>query len=97
MNLLLKLSFKARKDLNHIFDYGRKEFGEPVARNYLLRLQNAMRVIEDQPRLAPLHPELGSATRLHSVGSHVVIYEIEDQRIVVIRILRAEQNWVDHL
>ena len=93
----LRLSFRARADLVHIFDYGRKEFGELIASNYLRKIQHILSLIEHQPQMAPLHPELGEAMRLHPVGSHVVVYEIEDQQIVVIRILRGEQNWSEHL
>ncbi len=93
----IRLSIKAKDDLAHIFDYGRKEFVDLVATNYLAKLRHSMSLIEQHPHIASLQPELGDNIRLHAIGTHVILYTITELHILIIRILRAEQNWVDHL
>jgi plasmid stabilization system protein ParE len=90
-------SKEAIRDLNRIYQYGKRKFGSRVANEYSAKLKKTISIIEDYPMIPHIHTELGRALRVHHAHLHVIIYEFTEPVLRIIRILRAEQNWVDHL
>jgi plasmid stabilization system protein ParE len=90
-------SNEAIRDLNRIYQYGKQKFGLRVAREYSAKLKHSISIIEKYPMIARIHIELGQKLRVHQAHSHVVIYEFTDPDLRIVRVLRSEQNWVDHL
>ncbi|MGY6569583.1 MAG: type II toxin-antitoxin system RelE/ParE family toxin [Salinarimonas sp.] len=59
-------------------------------------ISNLIRTIETlvaMPALAREHDEFSPPMRIHPVAEHLIIYSIEGDRLVVVRILGNRRNW----
>ncbi|APX16087.1 hypothetical protein BWR17_09730 [Phaeobacter inhibens] len=91
--LKLNLSAKAESDLEEIWLYGVQQWGRDQADRYLDALQEIFTTLTSLPELAPEYKELSPAVRMHQTGQHVVIYQEQDNKLLIVRVLGARQNW----
>lgn len=88
----VRLSARARRDLQSIFDYLITETPEAAAR-ILDRLETASLELGDRAKLYPLvpwHEDTGFRRRV--VGAYNVYYLIEDGSVEVVAILHSSRN-----
>ena len=93
--MLPDLSAEARHDLRAIIAYGVENFGHDATRRYVVRLPDVFETIVSFPGIARLRPELGADTRAFPVGSHVVIYEVRADAILILRVRHGREDWLN--
>ncbi|MDP5142643.1 type II toxin-antitoxin system RelE/ParE family toxin [Rheinheimera baltica] len=90
------LSNKAEEDIIAIFVTGAEQFGLIQAQRYHQQLTTTFEFLSDNPQAAPVREELIPPVRLHPVGLHLVIYQLEDDNsIFIIRVRLAHEDWLN--
>ncbi|MBU2112654.1 MAG: type II toxin-antitoxin system RelE/ParE family toxin [Gammaproteobacteria bacterium] len=91
------LSNKAEEDIIAIFVAGAERFGLIQAQRYHQQLTTTFEFLSDNPQAAPVREELTPSVRLHPVGSHLVIYQLEaDNGVFIIRVRHAHEDWLNN-
>ena len=93
----LRYSSKAYRDLLSIRQFGLINFGRAQTDAYQAKLKKALRHIGSYPECARVRSELEMPVRMLPVGSHLIVYEIHDGLIVIIRVLHGSQRILDEL
>ena len=88
-----RLTAAAERDLDAIFLYGLETFGLARTERYLLDLEEALDHLCRFPESARLRSDLVPPVRAYPQVSHVIVYEIEDESLIVLRIRSARENW----
>lgn len=91
------LSRKAAADLEAIWDYTARRWNEDQAERYLRLLQNGIQTLAADPLLGGSCEELRAGYRKLLVGTHVMFYRIDRDRIEIVRILHARMDFARHL
>lgn len=93
----VRYSTEAHNDLVDIIAYGNENFGPAQSGKYIAQIRNAIELIGLNPEMARQRTELERPVRIHTVGSHMVVFNIEEGMIVIVRILSAGQSLLDHI
>ena len=93
----LELTPAALGDLAAIDRHGAAEFGEAAADAYAAGLRRAFDQLELYPLSSPARPEFGEAIRCRSYRAHRVLYAVDDDHVIVVRILHHAQEAPDSL
>ena len=88
----LRLSSAARDDLIDIRLYGLDEFGGSVAGEYLRGFETAFDRLRDYPKLASVMPELGDGVRCLIYWRHRILYEIDGETLIVLRVVHSARR-----
>ena len=88
-----RLSRKAEDDILAIFAIGVREFGIGQAERYHADLETAFAFLADYPRAARERTEIDPPVRIHPRGSHMIVYEIDGDDIVVLRVRHGREEW----
>jgi toxin ParE1/3/4 len=87
----------ADEDIADIETYGTLTFGRSRAEQYVDDLFSAFDVLAALPRMAQEHDDLPGLPRIYHFRSHKVIYAIEDEDVVIVRVLHASRDIARHL
>lgn len=88
------LSRKAEEDIIDIFLAGVEQFGLRQAERYHDQLEKCFRFLADNPLAAPERFEITPPVRIHPIGSHLVIYRVDENGdIFVIRVRHGHEDW----
>ncbi len=91
-----RLSKAAEADLIDIFLSGVEAFGVKQAEIYQDKIDHSIAIIGDNPDLARLRTEITPPVRIHPVGSHVIVYLVDDGGLVrILRIRHQRENWTE--
>jgi len=93
----VRFSEQADADIIDCYLYGLLNFGQAQADRYEQDLRHVIGLLADNPRLAAERVEYEPPVRIHHHASHYVIYRIEDDYILIIRVLRDEVDLTRHL
>ncbi|QKK02907.1 MAG: type II toxin-antitoxin system RelE/ParE family toxin [Pseudomonadota bacterium] len=91
-----KLTVAAEEDLIRIYTEGVIAFGPEQASRYHQMLFQAFGFLADNPRAATVRPELTKDIRIHPTGTHIVLYTVRKQDILILRIRHQHEDWLDH-
>ncbi len=91
--LQLRLTPRARVDLEEIWLYSARSWSETQADQYIDKLTRMFDTLRVMPELGRKHHEFTPPVRVHPIGKHVIIYNIEGEVLLIIRVLGAQQNW----
>jgi toxin ParE1/3/4 len=83
----LDISPQARQDLVEIRIYSLEQFGPVVADVYFLGFDQAFDRLARHPHVGVPKPELGSGVRCLVHRRHRIFYIIEDDVVVIVRII----------
>ena len=86
----LRYTAEARRDLRAILRYSLRTWGERQRDVYAQRLADAADDLTGFPNLGSSRDDLAPGLRGHPVGEHVIFYRVDDQAVVIIRILHAK-------
>jgi toxin ParE1/3/4 len=90
------LSNKADNDLDEIYVYSYRAFGEAKADAYFQSLSGSLETLARNPRLGrPAHIRPGLFCYSH--GRHVIFYMIEATGIFVVRVLHDAMDFAQHI
>ncbi len=90
------LSNKADADLEEIYAYSHRTFGEARADAYFLSLRDCLQTLADNPRLGRHADHLHAGLRCHSHGRHLIYYLIERPGVFVVRVLHEAMDAPQH-
>ena len=92
-----KLTKEADNDLIEIYIYGFKQFGELQAEDYFSDLESCFQLLSETPHICRERKEFNPNVRIHHHGSHLVIYIIQTDHILIVRILHDSMDILRHL
>jgi toxin ParE1/3/4 len=93
----LEYTADALEDLVEIELKGILHFGARQTKNYLRKIEHSIGLILDNPRLAQERQDTLRPVRIRTVGAHLIVYEMLDERIRIVRIVYGRQNWQENL
>jgi toxin ParE1/3/4 len=82
----------AEQDIADIWNDGAERWGVDQADRYFDGMVNLFDLLSGQPEIARLRDEFTPPVRIHPYGSHVVVFEIADSGIAIIRVLHNRRN-----
>ena len=88
----IRLTPAAREDLADIWRYTDEEWGTDQATEYTRDIDLAFRLLADEPKLCRERTEFDPPVRIYHQASHLIIYLVDDQGIVVVRILHERMD-----
>lgn len=97
MRAQLVISPVARDDLQGIYQFGLRNWGQERASKYLQNLKERFLALTEQPLIGIERPELLTKMRSFPVDSHIVFYRIRPGKIEIIRVLHGRQDPNRHI
>lgn len=89
----LRVSKAARTDMRAIFRQSVEMFGLSQADAYVAALHHALDLIATYPKSNRERAETAPPVRVHPYKAHVIVYAIEDQGVLVLRIRHTREDW----
>jgi toxin ParE1/3/4 len=93
--LTYRLTEAAAEDLVHIYIEGVVQFGNRQADAYHDRLEQTFQLIAENPGIARERSEIAPPVRVHPCGSHMIIYEIEELDVLILRVRHHREDWAN--
>ncbi len=84
---------QADADIVDIYLWGCREFGRHQAELYHQGLAATFDLIAAHPRMARERPEFNPPVRLHPYQSHLIVYMLDDDGVLIVRVLHGRQEW----
>ena len=88
---------EAEYDLQFIAEQGVIQFGPRVSLAYIARLIEMFGTIAEHPQMGSERLAQSGSVRLMPCGSHNILYIVENEDVIVLRVLHGLQNWFDLL
>jgi toxin ParE1/3/4 len=88
----VRLSLRARADLEDIDAYGAAEFGDVAADAYSRAFNEAFDLLRRYPEAGPSRPEYGKDIRALTQRRHRIFYLVQNGDVLVVRILHAAMD-----
>ena len=91
------LTSNAIADLDRISAEGAVQFGFVQSEFYEHKLVEMLDTLAARPYLAPERRAAHGRVRLMPCGVHNILYMVENEDVVILRVLHGLQNWFDLL
>lgn len=91
--LSLVITSPALAELEAIWDYSARNWGTRQAERYLSGLNRSFALLCDMPDIARIRPEFTRPTRVYRAAEHLIFYRVEDDELIILRVLHTRQNW----
>jgi toxin ParE1/3/4 len=88
---------QADQDIIDLYVHGAREFGVEQAERYHRGLIDTFELLCENPRLARERMEFVPAVRIHPYEAHLVIYTVEDNGLLIVRVLHGRSQWERYL
>ena len=88
----LRLSTAAQRDLRQIQADGAEKFGVPTSLGHMAKFDRLFALLREQPFAGPARPDYGKAVRLLTNPPHRILYQVQGELVVIIRILHASRD-----
>lgn len=88
----LVISPDADQDLSDALLYSQQRWGRSRRTAYEADLFSAMRTLTRFPHLGRSRADILPNLRSHPVGEHVILYEVDEQTVTILRILHARMD-----
>lgn len=88
-----RLTPAAQNDLEDIWLYTLEQWSVQQADRYADILEDTLDRLLFMPEMARERPEFDPPVRIHPSAEHLIVYLIEGDQLVVLRILGAGQDW----
>ncbi len=95
--LPLLLSARARRDFRDILRYTGRTWGEPQLLVYRDKVDRALQALAADAQLGHAREDMPPTHLAYSVGSHIVVYQVRSDSVVVVRILHQRMSPNGHL
>ena len=89
------LTPRAVDDMEHLAAEGARLFGPVQALRYQSSLIDVFDTVAAHPYLVTPHFIDGMELRLMPCGRHHILYVVENEDVVILRVVHALQNWPD--
>ena len=87
----------AETDLKHIWLYSFKNWGETQADYYMHQFDAGLQRLVDNPKLGRPRDSIRLGYHSIQINRHIAYYQIQNQRIVIVRVLHERMNPMEHL
>ena len=88
-----RLTPAAARDLEEIWLYTARNWSANQADRYTEALEDAFDTLLAMPEIARERLEFNPPIRIHPIARHAILYRIEQDYILVLRVLGCQQNW----
>jgi toxin ParE1/3/4 len=88
-----RLGVAARQDVIDIYLRSEEMFGEAQADRYLTDLYATFAFLGDNPSAARVRREFEPEVRIHPHKAHVIIYLVDQDGVLVVRIRHGREDW----
>jgi len=92
-----KLTRKADEDLGEIWDYTEMAWGVEQAEKYLRSIEACLIELAWGKKHGHVRQDIREGRFSYNVGKHVVIYRIDNEGIIVLRVLHGSMDIPRHL
>lgn len=82
----------AEEDLINIWTYGYEQWGIAQADSYADDLEEQFKLLAHSPGICRERTEFVPPVRIHRHVSHLIIYTVEDDRIIIVRVLHYRMD-----
>ena len=93
----VKKTARADEDLIDIYIYGSQNFGQSKAENYFAEITQTFLFLAENPLASNERQEFTPPVRIHPYGKHLIVYTIEDDFILIVRVLHQRMDIKKHL
>jgi toxin ParE1/3/4 len=88
---------QADQDIIDLYVRGALDFGAAQAERYYQGLIATFGLLAKNPRIARERTEFNPPVRAHPYQSHLIVYVLQDDGIVIVRVLHGRQEWERYL
>ena len=88
------LTPQAKKDLEDIWFYSYQTWSDYKADQYVEILEDTFVNLSFMPEQALELLEFNPPVRIFPCAKHIIVYRIDAQAIVILRVLGAKQDWI---
>lgn len=90
-----RLTYEAEEDVLHVLAESGRQFGIRQAEIYYTDLEATFQFLVENPRAARERAEVYPPVRVHPFQSHVVVYRIDGNDIVIVGVRHSPENWLN--
>ena len=87
----------ARTDLTQLLLQSRRQWGIRQRNAYKLQIDRALGELTEYPFLGRSRDEISLGLRSYPVGSHLIYYQVQDQAVVILRIIHNRRDIRDEV
>lgn len=87
----------AKNDLNDIYRYGVRQWGQAKSESYLATIKDQFLLLTRQPLIGTERQELLPDARSLPIKSHTLFYRVIANRVEIIRVLHGRQDPQRHM
>ena len=87
----------ARRDVRNIWRYTRKKWGESQANRYVLEIGQMVESLAAHPHKGASIDHVREGYRKQLIGKHLIIYQVTDTTISIVRVLKQDMDIDRHL
>lgn len=84
-----RLTRQAEDDLIDIFLYSIEQFGPQQAARYKEELKSCFALLATRPRMGRPAATIAEGVRRHEHRSHVILYELQDDLVLILAVIHA--------
>jgi toxin ParE1/3/4 len=95
--MAFQVTREADRDIAELYSFGTLAFGLSTATHYAAGLRERFVFLSEFPRAARERLEVRPPVRILPYGSHIVAYRIEDEDVVIVKVLHHSVDWTDEL
>lgn len=88
----LRLSVAAERDLEQIQEEGEALFGDAVADAHSDRFERIFALLRNQPLAGQERPDYARSIRTLSNRPHIVLYQVQGDTVLVVRVLHGSRD-----
>jgi len=93
----LRLSKLAYEDLDSIYAYTLRHWGQEQADRYITQLWVSLETLAKEPERWRLRDPLYPGCRVRITGKHAILYRLHDGRVEISRVLHGSMDFTRHI
>lgn len=93
--LTYRLTERADLDLFNMYLEGLHTFGSLQADIYYEQIKRVLDLIGEHPEIARERTEIRPPVHRHPHAEHLIVYEVDEAGILILRIRHRRENWED--
>jgi len=91
------LSQKTQEDIDEIYDFGSRKFGENQALDYLITLRSYFQLLLKNPYIGKQRNGIKEGLYSFPCASHIIFYGIFSSNIRIVRVLHGSRDFIKFL
>lgn len=95
--MAFQVTKEAENDVADLYEFGTLRYGLDAATRYALGLSERFYFLSQFPRSTRERHEVRPPVRVLPYGSHIIAYRVQNEDVLVIRVLHHRADWVNEL